>query len=399
MEEPEICPICFENYSNERKPMVICKEGHNICSFCVTKTDHCIFCKSSFKNFKPIMNESLLAFIKSIQKNSNEPIIPIIPLSELEVELEPFAKGGTAQIFKAKWKEKDVVIKRLIFLNDEKRNQQFENEIKLGMKLKNNPYIIKIHGKTKMNNVLGIVMEYAEQGDLSQKIPNLTFEEQIEYSLQIIKGIEVLHSNLIIHRDLKPENILISNNKPKITDFGISKVREHTLQVTSVIVSFRYSAPEMLESGNKYDRSCDIYSLSMILYEIFSKKQPFENENGMAIPVKVMQGERPEFPINFPKKLSELIKKGWSPNPEERCSLNEFTKCLNMMKNGEVELIIEEEKKPIISPNHPMNPKNKDDLNLNRVPISKDQEQIQQLDQDQDQDQNQDQDQDLQMIN
>ncbi|KAJ5067456.1 palmitoyltransferase [Anaeramoeba ignava] len=335
MKEPEICPICFKNYSNERKPMIICKKSHNICSLCTTKMDHCIFCQSSFNHFKPFVNESLLKFIKSIQKKANEQIIPFIPISELEIKSEPFATGGTAQMFKAKWKGKDVAIKRLMFLNDPKKNQQFENEIKLGMKL-DHPHIIKTYGKTQMDTVLGIIMEYAEQGDLSKKIPNLKYEEQIEYSLQIIEGIEVLHSNLIIHRDLKPENILISNNQAKITDFGISKVREHTLQVTSAIVSLGYSAPEMFEQGKKYDNSCDIFSLSMILYEIFSKKKAFENIKPVMIPLKLIQGERPEFPNNFPKELSELIKKGWSSNPKERCSLNEFTECLNMMKNRKI---------------------------------------------------------------
>ncbi|KAJ5067460.1 serine/threonine protein kinase [Anaeramoeba ignava] len=335
MEEPEICPICFKNYSNERKPMMICQESHNICVHCVKKFNSCPFCKSSFNHFKPIPNLILLKFIGSIPKNTNEPIIPFIPISELEVESKPFAFGGFAQIFKAKWKGKDVVIKRLMLMDNPKNNQQFENELKLGMKL-SHPHIIKMYGKTEKDNMIGIVMEYAEQGDLSQKIPNLKYEEQIEYSLQIIKGIEVLHSNLIIHRDLKPENILISNNQAKITDFGISKVRDHSLQVTSAIISIGYSAPELSEKGKKYDNSCDIFSLSMILYEIFSKKKAFENENHLQLLGSLMKGERPEFPNNFPKELSELIKKGWSSNPKERCSLNEFTKCLNMMKNKKI---------------------------------------------------------------
>ncbi|KAJ5076630.1 faciogenital dysplasia protein [Anaeramoeba ignava] len=329
--DPAICPMCFENYSQERKPMIICQEGHSICELCVKTVEHCIFCRSSFEGFKPILNRSLLQIVEKIKIESKEQKVPFIPLSELEVEQKPFAVGGTAQIYKGKWKGKDVVIKRINVLNDEKANQQFENELKLAMKFEH-PSIIKMFGKTEMDKMIAIVMEFANQGDLTNKIPNLTSEEQIDYSLQIIEGIKILHSNSIIHRDLKPENILIINNQPKIADFGISKVRENTLKVTSATVSFGYSAPELFTKENIYDTSCDIFSLSMILYEIFSKQKPFGNLNPLMITLHVVNGARPEFPNNFPKELSELINKSWSLNPKERGTLKEFHECLNWMK-------------------------------------------------------------------
>ncbi|KAJ5076468.1 rho gtpase activation protein [Anaeramoeba ignava] len=328
--DPEVCSMCFEIYSQERKPMIICQDGHSICEDCLKKVDGCPFCRTYFDDFKPILNRSLLQIVEKTQKESKKKNIPFIPLTELDVEPKPFAVGGSAVLFRAKWKGKDVVIKRMMFLNDEK-SDQFENELKLAMKVEH-PLIIKMYGKTEMDQMIGLVIEFAEQGDLTKQIPKLRFEEQIDYSLQIIEGIRVLHSNSIIHRDLKPENILISNNKPKISDFGISKVREHTMKVTSAIISFRYSAPELLQEGNFYDTSCDIFSLSMILYEIFSKKQPFEKLSPIMIPAKVLQGERPEFPNDFPKDLAELIKKGWNLNPKERCTLNEFQQYLNRRK-------------------------------------------------------------------
>ncbi|KAJ5076625.1 palmitoyltransferase [Anaeramoeba ignava] len=328
--DPEVCPMCFENYSQERKPIIICQEGHSICELCVKTVDHCIFCRSSFEEFKPILNRSLLQIVEKIKIESKEQKVPFIPLSELEVEQKPFAVGGTSQIYKGKWKGKDVVIKRIMFVNDQKSNW-FENELKLAMKFEH-PSIIKMFGKTEMDKMIAIVMEFANQGDLTNKIPNLTSEEQIDYSLQIIEGIKILHSNSIIHRDLKPENILIINNKPKIADFGISKVREHSMKVTSATVSFGYSAPELFTKENIYDTSCDIFSLSMILYEIFSKQKPFGNLNPLMITVNMVQGKRPEFPNNFPKGLSELINKSWSLNPKERGTLKEFHECLNWMK-------------------------------------------------------------------
>ncbi|KAJ5080174.1 ovarian-specific serine/threonine-protein kinase lok-related [Anaeramoeba ignava] len=262
--DPGVCPMCFQNYSQERKPMIVCQEGHSICEFCSKTVDH--------------------------------------------LQPKPFALGGFSQIYKAKWNTKDVVIKRINLFLDEKSHQQFENELKLSMKLEH-PSIIQMYGKTEMDKVIGIIMDFANEGDLTQKIPSLTFEEQIDYSLQIIDGIRVLHSNSIIHRDLKPENILVCDNKPKISDFGISKVRENTLKVTSVTISYRYSAPELFQKGGVYDTSCDIFSLSMILYSIFSKKEPFQNQNDIFIPAKIIMGKDQNFQVTSHKDYQKLLRK------------------------------------------------------------------------------------------
>ncbi|KAJ5079614.1 palmitoyltransferase [Anaeramoeba ignava] len=325
------CPICFETYSQEIKPMIVCQEGHSICELCLKGIDSCPFCRTTLDNFNPIRNRDLLKAAEEIQKQPNTQNAPIIPLSQLDIAKEAFAFGGSADIFKAKWGNTQVVVKKLRFQSDEKQQKQFQNELNLAVKL-NHQNTIKVYGMVQFENQFGIVMEFAEQGNLAQKIPNLTYEEQINYSLQIIQGIKYLHHNLIIHRDLKPENILISNNQPKITDFGISKVHDHTMKNTTAAFSFGYSAPELYQQGSAYDTSCDIFSLSMILYEIFAKKKGFENGNLMMIAMKMMQGERPEFPNDFPKDLAEVIKKGWKQNPKERCSLDEFTQCLERMK-------------------------------------------------------------------
>ncbi|KAJ5067461.1 ovarian-specific serine/threonine-protein kinase lok-related [Anaeramoeba ignava] len=333
--DPGVCPMCFENYSKERKPMIVCSKGHSICETCLKTVDECIFCQSSFDNFQPIVNVSLLRIVEKYKREFKQEEAVFIPFSDMEIEPNPFASGGTAQVYKAKWGVKDVAIKRVLMGRHDKEAAQFENELKLAMQL-DHPNIIKMYGKTEMDKMIGIVMEYAEQGDLKKKIPDLSLDQQIDYSLQIIEGIQVLHSNAIIHRDLKPENILVSNNKPKITDFGISRVRQHTLRVTSVTISFGFSAPELFTEKNVYDTSCDIFSLAMILYCIFSKTDPYEGLSAMIITMKMIKGERPQIPNDFPQELAEMIKKGWDQDAKKRCSLNDFTQCLEKMKKANI---------------------------------------------------------------
>eukprot|EP01156_Anaeramoeba_ignava_P017659 Anaeramoba_ignava/a89759_109.p2 GENE.a89759_109~~a89759_109.p2 ORF type:complete len:459 (+),score=150.83 a89759_109:35-1411(+) len=304
MEEPEICPICFQNYSQERKPMIICQDGHSICELCLKTVDGCPFCRTSFDDFKPILNRILLQLIQTIQKKPEEQIIPFIPLSELEVEPKPFAIGGTAQIFKAKWKGKDVVIKRMNTIYDQKEKQQIENEIKLSMNL-SDPLIIKTYGKTEIDNMIGIVIEFAEQGDLLHKIPYLTFEEQIDYSLQIIEGIKLLHSNSIIHRDLKPENILIDQSGHiKICDFGLARFlgKRRSNKTKTFCGSPEYLSPEIIKH-QPYGRETDLWSLGIVLYEILHRLPPFYSTNRQVMYKKILNA-----PIKFSNRISEDAK-------------------------------------------------------------------------------------------
>ena len=100
-------------------------------------------------------------------------------------------------------------------------------------------------------------------------------------SIGICDGISYLHSKHIAHRDLKPENILVfetGNGKfmPKIADFGTSKVIQTMVTNTSMAGTPKYAAPEILEKGRTYGASVDIYSLAMILFEIFSGEEAYK---------------------------------------------------------------------------------------------------------------------------
>jgi mitogen-activated protein kinase-activated protein kinase 5 len=92
---------------------------------------------------------------------------------------------------------------------------------------------------------------------------------------QICNAIQHLHSMNIAHRDLKPENLLITNEKEqeviKLIDFGFAKVVDHGL-MTPCFTTY-YAAPEILKNRSLklnemklYDKSCDIWSLGVIMY-------------------------------------------------------------------------------------------------------------------------------------
>jgi serine/threonine protein kinase len=152
-----------------------------------------------------------------------------------------------------------------------------------------------------------------------------------EIALGIISGLRYLHENHIVHRDLKPANILLFGSElvPKIADFGLATVIERTTAtIKSEVGTPLYQAPETFDTGEQgYKNSADVYSVSLILYELLSGEKPIDckssNNVGQIINIK-REEHQPEQSPNMPKMLFRLICKGYSLNPEKRPMLTEL---------------------------------------------------------------------------
>ncbi len=129
------------------------------------------------------------------------------------------------------------------------------------------PNIVALFGQTKLeNNNIGLVMEWADHGSLSDSMDSMSDTEKIKVSLCMCEGLIYMHSNKIAHRDLKPENVLLfgSKSNAKISDFGTSKVIQTIITNTGPVGTPKYSAPELLGEGLQVLR--DI--IMLILYKI-----------------------------------------------------------------------------------------------------------------------------------
>jgi len=98
---------------------------------------------------------------------------------------------------------------------------------------------------------------------------------QIMY--KIFKAVAALHEEDICHRDLKLENILIDeeDNKIKIIDFGMADKVDKEKGIEGYHGTLQYLAPEVVEKKDSYTEKCDIWSMGVILYALFTQKFPF----------------------------------------------------------------------------------------------------------------------------
>lgn len=152
--------------------------------------------------------------------------------------------------------------------------------------------IIDVYENKYHNNIcLLVIMECMEGGELFQRIQDrtegaFTEREAAQVMHEICIAVKYLHDNNIAHRDLKPENLLYTKAGPlgilKLTDFGFAKetLTKDTLQ-TPCYTPY-YVAPEVLGT-EKYDKSCDIWSLGVIMYILLCGFPPFYSNHGLAI--------------------------------------------------------------------------------------------------------------------
>ena len=168
------------------------------------------------------------------------------------------------------------------FLLDNNQLKYALSEINI-LKKCSHPFIIKLHFSFQTPSNLYLIIDYCPKGDLSlllQIKKNLNENEIKFYLSELILSIEYLHNKNILYRDLKPENILISkDNHIKLCDFGLAKENDsYNLRANSFCGSLLYISPEMLCKKGINNKG-DIYSIGIIIYELFYGKTPFNGNN------------------------------------------------------------------------------------------------------------------------
>jgi len=274
----------------------------------------------------------------------------VIVLGKYEI-LEEVGRGGMGIVYRARDTKlsrivaiKELVLSELIVGQDKKDViARFEREALAAAKL-SHPNIVTIFDVGDENGRNFIVMEFLQGKTLKDYLDgnfDISFEQLLDIFIQIVSGLDHAHSKGVVHRDIKPDNMkVLDDNVVKITDFGIARVEDSISNLTqdgTMLGTLGYISPEQLRSSKGVDGKSDIFSFGAMIYELLTKKLPFDGGTVGSTILKIMT-ETPILPkkINpeIPEPIEKLIMKCLEKDPKNRYqSPKEIIKELSILRN------------------------------------------------------------------
>ncbi|MDH5353849.1 MAG: serine/threonine protein kinase [Gammaproteobacteria bacterium] len=239
-------------------------------------------------------------------------------------------QGAMGQVVLAE----DSMVEELLILKfmhpeltvDKASRERFKREVKYARRV-GHPNVIRVHDLLLQDNLCAISMEYFKGRGLEKLLSEKDFfksREGLKILYQVSDGMAAAHQQAVVHRDLKPSNILIDETgHVKIADFGIASASsgaEQTLtQTGSIIGSPAYLAPE--RAGEmEADNRCDIYSLGIIAYYMFSGKLPYVGQP-MEVIIQHREGKAPRIDkvnASADSGIAKLVQKLMAVKPSDR---------------------------------------------------------------------------------
>lgn len=238
-------------------------------------------------------------------------------------------QGGMGAVYKAVDTELQVpVALKLLkqgFIRSSNTLERFKREVVTARKVAH-VNVCRLFDIGQFQGVHYVTMEYVEGTTLSQAVRNRSKSDLaggLPIVAQILSALESIHQAGVVHRDLKPENIMIGNNgRVCIMDFGISLAPEmQRMTETGMLVGTpHYMAPEHMTTGICDQRS-DLYSVGVILFEMFTGRRPFEGNTPMNVILAHVHTPIPDpaaFAPEIPPALQAIITRALEKSPENR---------------------------------------------------------------------------------
>ena len=174
-------------------------------------------------------------------------------------------------------------------------------------------------------------MELCSEGSLQRalvKSHDMRWKDAFQAAVGLTEGVAYLHAGssplgVIVHSDLKPANAMVAKGwHTKLADFGYAQLAHPSLgQLQGKGGTLCYLAPEMLRK--KLSVAADVYSLGMMLWSVFTRKEPFVEkykDDTDQIIKAILAGEMNPIPSWLPANLAQLLQKCWSTQPRKRPS-------------------------------------------------------------------------------
>lgn len=228
--------------------------------------------------------------------------------------------GGTGVVYRARDLElsEDVAIKILPPVKaGESDIGRLKREILAARKI-THPNVIRLHDFGLSDREGYISMEILPGGSLADRIArgSIPLDEALRIGIGVSEGLAAAHAEGIIHRDVKPQNILFDKaGRPKIVDFGLARGTEVTSNTVGFSGTPQYMSPESAEGGEITFKS-DVYSLGVMLFEVFTGRRPFLAPSlGRLVVMHTKEAPpsprsiRPEIPLDVEAVLLRALEK------------------------------------------------------------------------------------------
>ena len=242
--------------------------------------------------------------------------------------LEVIGTGGMAVVYKARCHRLNRLVAIKILKDEYARDEEFRRRFHAegeAVAMLSHPNIVQVYDVSSTDDANFIVMELIDGISLKQYMEAkgvLNWKETLHFAMQIAKGLEHAHSRGIVHRDIKPHNVMVlKNGSVKVMDFGIARVMSKSNTLTKeALGSVHYISPEQAKGGHT-DNRADIYSLSVVMYEMMTGRPPYDGESPVAVAIQHINGGavRPSvLNPNIPAGLEQIILKGMSLEVRDR---------------------------------------------------------------------------------
>jgi eukaryotic-like serine/threonine-protein kinase len=223
------------------------------------------------------------------------------------------------------------------FTGDAARLRRFQQEAHTVVAL-NHPNILTVYELGADHSIHYIASELIEGETLRQRLMRgpIQLSEAVDVAIQVASALAAAHHAGIVHRDIKPENIMLRpDGYVKVLDFGIAKLAEQEVPVAtprdealllvetnlgSILGTVRYMSPEQA-CGAQVDKSTDIWSLAVVLYEMVTGHQPFIGDTPGEVMTSILEKKPPpltSYVAHIPAELQQIISKALRKDREER---------------------------------------------------------------------------------
>ena len=294
-----------------------------VCSAPVTEnTPTCPVCFAALNSEQPTVRQP------TPKESSKTPTTPYSSLSSSRSEgsfpagtildkryriIGLLGRGGMGEVYKAEdLKLNQTVALKFLpenFARDKASLERFYSEVRTARGV-SHPNVCRVFDISEVDGSHFLSMEFIDGDDLSsllRRIGRLPPDKALEIARQLCAGLHAVHQVGVLHRDLKPANVIIDGRgRARITDFGVAGLESELKAAMGTAAGTpAYMSPEQI-TGKELTAKSDIYSLGLVLYEVFSGKRAFVGDTIKEL-VRKHQTSTPTSPSEIVKDIDPLV--------------------------------------------------------------------------------------------